>query len=51
MDIIREVIGPEKFDIWFKCAKPVSFENDELQIQLPTLYFKELYETRFYELV
>ena len=51
MTIISDVIGADKFDTWFSCAKPISFADNVLNVELPTMYFKELYETRFYEVV
>lgn len=51
LDIIRDNIGNDKFDTWIACAKPVSYINNELTIELPSLYFKELYETSYYDLL
>lgn len=49
--IIRDNIGQEKFDTWFACVKPVSYNNKELTLELPSLYFKQLYETQFYDIL
>lgn len=51
LEIIRDNIGQEKFDAWFSCSKPISYADDTLTLELPTLYVQELYETRFHEIL
>lgn len=51
LEIIKDNIGKEKFDTWFTCVKPVSYENKALTLELPSLYFKQLYSTQFYDIL
>lgn len=49
--IIQDNIGKDVFDAWFKNVKPVSYIDNTLTLELPSLYIQELYETRFYEIL
>ncbi len=51
LDIIRDNIGQEHFDIWFSFAKSVSYDNNLLTINIPSLYIREIYESRFEDLI
>lgn len=51
LDIILDNVGKSRFDTWFSCAKPLKFEDNQLTIGLPSAYFKEMYEDKFYKLV
>lgn len=45
--IIKDNIGQEKFDTWFKCAEPISITPSEITLRVPTPYYKEVYEDTF----
>ncbi len=52
LDIIRDNIGQERFNTWFKCAKAVDFTSDNrLVILLPSQFFYEKYEDDFYQIL
>ena len=51
LKIIHDNIGDEKFDTWFKCAKAVSYQDDVLTLELPSMFYKEQYEEKFYEIL
>lgn len=51
LQAIKDNVGEAMFRDWFACARPVSFENNEIILALPSLFFKEQYETRFYNLI
>lgn len=53
MIIIRDIIGPDKFECWFSAAKPLDYNrsNGELSVELPSMYFKDLYESTFYDVI
>lgn len=51
LEIIHDNIGDEKFDTWFKCAKAVSYNDDVLTLELPSMFYKEQYEGVYYEIL
>lgn len=48
LELIKDNIGQERFDTWFACAKPVSFDGKELILMLPSYFYFEKYEDDFY---
>lgn len=51
LDIIKDVVGQSHYDIWFACAKPIAFENDHLTISVPSQYYYEVYEDKFFDIL
>ncbi len=51
LDIIRDNIGDERFRIWFSPSKAVRYEGNKLILGLPTQYFMEEYEDRYFDLI
>lgn len=48
LELIKDNIGQERFDTWFACAKPVSFDGTRLILRLPSYFYYEKYEDDFY---
>jgi len=44
---LREKIVPSNFDIWFKPLEFKSFENNTLEIYVPTRFFKEFFQINY----
>lgn len=51
LDIIRDNVGPKRFDTWFSCAKEVDFKDGYVVISLPSHFFFEKYEDDFSGLI
>ncbi|MDE5870521.1 MAG: hypothetical protein K2H22_01040, partial [Muribaculaceae bacterium] len=51
LDIIRDNVGEERFNIWFSPSKAVRYEGNKLILGLPTQYFMEEYEDRYFDLI
>ncbi|MCM1291023.1 MAG: chromosomal replication initiator protein DnaA [Prevotella sp.] len=51
LDIIRDNVGPERFDVWFSCAREVTMKDGSLIISLPSHFFFEKYEDDFCEII
>ena len=51
LDIIRDNVGEERFRIWFSPSKAVRYEGNKLILGLPTQYFMEEYEDRYFDLI
>lgn len=51
LDKIRSNLGEDRFQVWFSCAKVVSYKNNELLIQVPSYYYKQQYESTFLNLI
>lgn len=49
--IIRDNIGPELFDTWFRKAESLGYADGAVTIKVPSEYFKEHYEDRFYNIL
>ena len=48
---IKERIGNQAFETWFKPIKPVKIENNLLTIQVPSQFFYEWLEDNYVELL
>lgn len=48
LELIKDNIGSERFNTWFKCAKPVAFNGEKLTLQLPSMFYLQKYEDDFY---
>lgn len=51
LDIIRDNVGEERFNIWFSPSKAVRYEGNKLILGLPSQYFMEEYEDRYFDLI
>ncbi|MBD5306737.1 MAG: chromosomal replication initiator protein DnaA [Bacteroides sp.] len=51
LEIIRDNIGQARYETWFACARPLSFADNMLTLQLPTLFYCEQYEDTFLPLL
>ncbi len=51
LGLIKDNIGPERFDTWFACAEPVSYSDNRLTLRLPSMFYYEKYEDDFYEIL
>lgn len=51
LKIIADNVGQERFDNLFKCARAVSFQDNELVLRVPSAFFAEIYEEKFYEIL
>lgn len=51
LELIKDNIGPARFDTWFACAEPVSFSENRLTLRLPSMFYYEKYEDDFYEIL
>lgn len=50
LKMIRSNVGEERFRLWFSVAEPISYENGELVLKLPTSFYVDRYEDQFYDL-
>ena len=48
--MIRSNVGEERFRLWFSVAEPISYDNGELVLKLPTSFYVDRYEDQFYDL-
>ncbi|MCM1491032.1 MAG: chromosomal replication initiator protein DnaA [Muribaculum sp.] len=51
LDIIRDNVGEERFNTWFKPAKATRYQDNTLTLALPSTFFMEEYEDRFIDLI
>lgn len=49
--IIEQNIGPEKFKIWFKDLKAISFNDSTLTIEVPSDFYREYLEGAYLDLL
>lgn len=49
--LIKDNIGEERFDAWFKSAEPISFVDNKLTLKLPSMFYFEKYEDDFLPLL
>ena len=47
-ELIKDNIGRDRFNTWFTCAKPLSYENNRLTLFLPSNFFYEKFEDDFH---
>ncbi len=47
----KDNIPPEQYDAWFKDIASLSFENNALTLLVPSFYFVEQFESRYYKLI
>lgn len=51
MKVLRDNVGEDTFGTWFACAMPVSFDNGDLVVKLPSKFYVDLYENKFFNVV
>ncbi len=51
LEIFKDNIPTEQFDAWFKDVTSLSFENDTLTLVVPSHFFVEQFEERYYKLI
>lgn len=51
LDIIRDNIGPERFETWFANTEPVSFADNTLDLRVPSQFYVDKYEDDFILLI
>ena len=49
--IIEQIVEPQKFDIWFKPIKPLSFENQTLTVEVKSDFFRQYLEEVYLDLL
>lgn len=49
--IIKDILPPQVFDVWFVPIRPLSIEDKMLTLLLPSSYFYEILEDRFCDLL
>jgi len=47
LEIVRESVGEENYNTWFKPIVPLSVEGDVLTIQVPSQFFYEWLEDNY----
>ena len=50
LTMIRSNVGEERFRLWFSVAEPISYDNGEMVLKLPTSFYVDRYEDQFYDL-
>ncbi len=51
LQIIKQIIEPQKFDVWFKPIKPVSIVDSTLTIEVPSDFFREYLEGAYLDVI
>jgi chromosomal replication initiator protein len=51
MSVVRENVAEPVFSTWFEPVVPISFKNNELVIQVPSMFFYEYIEEKYSELL
>ena len=51
LSIIENIIEPQKFNMWFKPLKPVSFKDSTITLEVPTEFFREYIEGTYLDLL
>ncbi len=49
--IIQQIIEPQKFDMWFKPLKPVSFKDSTITVEVPSDFFREYLEGAYLDIL
>ena len=49
--IIEQIIEPQKFDMWFRPLRAVSFQDSTLTLEVPTNFFREYLEETYLDLI
>ena len=51
LEIFRDNLPAEQFDAWFKPVSSLSFENNRLNVYVPSPFFVEQFDQRFIKLI
>jgi chromosomal replication initiator protein len=51
LTVIRDIVPQPTFDVWFKPIIPLSYEDREFTIQVPTKFFYEILEERYVDVL
>ena len=51
LELIRSIVGEERYQTWFAIARPVSYKDGRLSIWLPSGYYADRYEDTFYDVL
>ena len=51
LQIIEQIIGPQKFDTWFKPIVPISMTESTLTVEVPSDFFREYIEGAFLDVI
>ena len=51
LEIIRPDVSPVGFDTWIKSINPLSIENDEIILEVPNEFYKNMIESRYSPLI
>lgn len=51
LQIIKQIIEPQKFDVWFRPVKPVSIVDSTLTIEVPSDFFREYLESAYLDVI
>ena len=51
LEVIKDNLPTEQFEAWFKPIVAFDFKNDELYLEVPSLYFVEQIEAKFSDLL
>ncbi|NIO06211.1 MAG: chromosomal replication initiator protein DnaA [Proteobacteria bacterium] len=48
---LREKVNPQSFETWIKPIKPLSIDNNEIQIQVPNRFFQDWIQDNYLSLI
>lgn len=51
LDLIKDNVGENRYNIWFSCAKALKFEDNRLTISVPSQFYFEQYESVFFNVL
>lgn len=51
LELIKSNVGPERFNTWFACAKPLAFDGERITLQLPSMFYYQKYEDDFFDIL
>lgn len=51
LQILRDNLGEQRTATWFEPARPVSFKDNKLMLEIPSHFFYEKYENEFYNIL
>ncbi len=51
VDIIKDNISQKQYETWFECIEPVSFEDNQLMIAVPSHFVCEYLEANYIDLI
>lgn len=51
LNVIGQIVEPQKFESWFKPIKPVAFANDTITIEVPSDFYREYLEGAYLDVL